>query len=110
MDELRRHAYSRSAFYRRFHRGFEDRPLAELPVLTKAELMTAFDDPNPVMFFEHKAMYRSITGAVPEQPYGIPIGKANIAPAMGICSSPSITTVLCALVVRYRAFLFMSPV
>lgn len=44
LGELRRHAYSRSPFYRRFHRGFENRPLGELPVLTKAELMTAFDE------------------------------------------------------------------
>lgn len=48
------------------------------PYDAKGLLMTAFDDPNPVMFFEHKAMYRSITGAVPEQPYGIPFGKARV--------------------------------
>lgn len=34
---------ARSPFYRRFHAGLEDRPLAELPVLTKAELMANFD-------------------------------------------------------------------
>ncbi|HRD54201.1 MAG TPA: alpha-ketoacid dehydrogenase subunit beta, partial [Flavobacteriales bacterium] len=48
------------------------------PYDAKGLLMTAFDDPNPVMFFEHKAMYRSITGAVPEQPYSIPFGKARV--------------------------------
>ncbi|MBX2973745.1 MAG: dehydrogenase E1 component subunit alpha/beta, partial [Flavobacteriales bacterium] len=48
------------------------------PYDAKGLLMTAFDDPNPVMFFEHKAMYRSITSPVPEQPYGIPFGKANV--------------------------------
>ncbi|MBK9175618.1 MAG: dehydrogenase E1 component subunit alpha/beta [Flavobacteriales bacterium] len=48
------------------------------PYDAKGLLMTAFDDPNPVMFFEHKAMYRSITGPVPEQPYCIPFGKANV--------------------------------
>ncbi|MCB9183537.1 MAG: dehydrogenase [Flavobacteriales bacterium] len=48
------------------------------PYDAKGLLMTAFDDPNPVMFFEHKAMYRSITGSVPEQPYGIPFGKARV--------------------------------
>jgi phenylacetate-coenzyme A ligase PaaK-like adenylate-forming protein len=37
--ELRRFAYERSAFYRRFHRGLEDKSLAELPVLTKAQLI-----------------------------------------------------------------------
>ncbi len=48
------------------------------PYDAKGLLMTAFDDPNPVMFFEHKAMYRSISGPVPEQPYGIPFGKARV--------------------------------
>lgn len=48
------------------------------PYDAKGLLMNAFEDPNPVMFFEHKAMYRSITGPVPEQPYSIPFGKARI--------------------------------
>ena len=48
------------------------------PYDAKGLLMTAFDDPNPVMFFEHKAMYRSISGPVPEQPYSIPFGKARV--------------------------------
>lgn len=48
------------------------------PYDAKGLLMTAFDDPNPVMFFEHKAMYRSINGRVPEQPYSIPFGKARV--------------------------------
>ena len=41
---LRRHAYAHSPFYGRFHRGLEDRPLAELPVLSKGEMMANFDD------------------------------------------------------------------
>ena len=41
---LRRYALDRSPFYRRFHSGLESRPLAELPVLTKANLMESFDD------------------------------------------------------------------
>ncbi|HUI82075.1 MAG TPA: AMP-binding protein [Bryobacteraceae bacterium] len=40
---LRLFALQRSPFYRRFHRGFEDRPLAELPILTKATMMENFD-------------------------------------------------------------------
>lgn len=44
LDALRRFAMAGSPFYRRFHRGKEDRPLAELPVLTKAELMEHFDE------------------------------------------------------------------
>ena len=39
--------------------------------------MAAFDDPNPVMYFEHKALYRSLTGSVPDEPYTVEIGKAR---------------------------------
>lgn len=44
LQELRAYAYERSPFYQRFHKGLMDRPLAELPVLTKAMLMENFDD------------------------------------------------------------------
>ena len=48
------------------------------PVDAKGLLIAAFNDPNPVLFFEHKALYRSITGDVPEQYYEIEIGKARV--------------------------------
>lgn len=41
---LRTFTYARSPFYRKFHAGLMDRPLEDLPVLTKAELMRNFDD------------------------------------------------------------------
>src|SRR5215208_5616829 len=41
---LREYAYARSPFYRRFHAGLLDRPLNELPVLTKAQVMENFDE------------------------------------------------------------------
>jgi 2-oxoisovalerate dehydrogenase E1 component len=44
----------------------------------KGLLIAAINDPNPVMFFEHKALYRSISGQVPEEYYEIEIGKARI--------------------------------
>lgn len=44
LQKLRRFAYARSPFYKAFHRGLEDRPLSELPVLTKQELMRSWDD------------------------------------------------------------------
>jgi len=44
LSELRQWAVRRSAFYRRFHAGRSDRPLTELPVLTKAVLMDHFDE------------------------------------------------------------------
>lgn len=46
------------------------------PFDAKGLLLSAFEDPNPVMFFEHKALYRSISGPVPEEYYTIEIGKA----------------------------------
>src|SRR5262249_9694204 len=44
VDRLRRFVLERSPFYRNFHRGFESRPLHELPILTKATMMEHFDD------------------------------------------------------------------
>ena len=41
-------------------------------------LNTAFNDPNPVLFFEHKALYRSIRQEVPLDYYTLPFGKASI--------------------------------
>jgi 2-oxoisovalerate dehydrogenase E1 component len=44
----------------------------------KGLLIAAINDPNPVLFFEHKALYRSITGNVPEEYYEVEIGKARL--------------------------------
>lgn len=44
LRRLREHAYAHSPFYQRFHQGMTDRPLHELPVLTKATLMEHFDE------------------------------------------------------------------
>jgi 2-oxoisovalerate dehydrogenase E1 component len=44
----------------------------------KGLLMAAVDDPNPVIFFEHKALYRSMSGNVPDDDYYVEIGKARI--------------------------------
>src|SRR5918995_4052194 len=43
LHRLREHAYARSPFYGRFHKGLADRPLDELPVLTKEMVMEDFD-------------------------------------------------------------------
>ncbi|BAV09609.1 2-oxoisovalerate dehydrogenase E1 component [Filimonas lacunae] len=43
----------------------------------KGLLIAAINDPNPVLFFEHKALYRSIAGPVPTEYYEVPIGKAR---------------------------------
>lgn len=44
----------------------------------KGLLNAAINDPNPVMFFEHKGLYRSVYGDVPENYYTLPLGKANL--------------------------------
>jgi 2-oxoisovalerate dehydrogenase E1 component len=48
------------------------------PEDAKGLLIAAFNDPNPIMFFEHKALYRSISGVVPVDYYEIEIGKAKL--------------------------------
>lgn len=48
------------------------------PEDAKGLMTAAIEDPNPVMFFEHKALYRSISGAVPEEYYNTEIGKAHL--------------------------------
>ncbi|GAA4464779.1 dehydrogenase E1 component subunit alpha/beta [Nemorincola caseinilytica] len=47
------------------------------PADAKGLINAAIQDPNPVMFFEHKGMYRGISGLVPEEYYTTPIGKAR---------------------------------
>jgi 2-oxoisovalerate dehydrogenase E1 component len=49
------------------------------PAEAKGLLIAAINDPNPVMFFEHKGLYRSVNGPVPESYYEIEIGKARTA-------------------------------
>ncbi len=44
----------------------------------KGLLIASLSDPNPVLFFEHKYLYRQQTGLVPEDPYCIEFGKASI--------------------------------
>jgi len=48
------------------------------PEDAKGLLCAALADPNPVIFFEHKALYRSVSGAVPDEYYTIEIGKARV--------------------------------
>ena len=48
------------------------------PADVKGLLNTAIDDPDPVLFLEHKKTYRLIKGEVPNGHYTIPLGKANV--------------------------------
>jgi 2-oxoisovalerate dehydrogenase E1 component len=48
------------------------------PEDAKGLLLRSFEDPNPVLFFEHKFLYRSLSGVVPKEPYTIELGEARI--------------------------------
>tara|TARA_R110002073_G_scaffold72537_1_gene177326 strand:- start:322787 stop:324763 length:1977 start_codon:yes stop_codon:yes gene_type:complete len=48
------------------------------PYDAKGLLATAIEDPNPVLFFEHKGLYRSIRQDVPTDYYTLPLGKAKL--------------------------------
>src|SRR6188472_1678366 len=48
------------------------------PYDAKGLLIAAINDPNPVMYFEHKALYRSAHGQVPGDYYEVEIGKARL--------------------------------
>jgi 2-oxoisovalerate dehydrogenase E1 component beta subunit len=48
------------------------------PEDAKGLLASAIHDPNPVLYFEHKHLYRRIKGEVPDERYETPIGKARV--------------------------------
>ena len=48
------------------------------PTDAKGLLIAAIEDPNPVLFFEHKALYRTLKEEVPDDYYTLEIGKASV--------------------------------
>jgi 2-oxoisovalerate dehydrogenase E1 component beta subunit len=48
------------------------------PYDAKGLLIAAIQDPDPVIYFEHKQLYRSVRGEVPDGTYTVPIGKATV--------------------------------
>lgn len=48
------------------------------PADAKGLLIQSIRDPNPVLFFEHKLLYRSLKGEVPDEPYEIELGQAHL--------------------------------
>ena len=51
------------------------------PYDAKGLLRSAIRDPDPVLFFEHKRMYRSVRGEVPDGEYTVPLGQAQVTRA-----------------------------
>src|SRR5206468_5285034 len=49
------------------------------PYDAKGLLLAAFEDGNPVLYLEHKLLYRSARGKVPAGYYSVPIGRARLA-------------------------------
>jgi 2-oxoisovalerate dehydrogenase E1 component len=70
------HSQSNEAWF--FHTPGLKIAYPAFPADAKGLLCQSFEDPNPVLFFEHKALYRSISGDVPDDYYTIPFGKANL--------------------------------
>jgi 2-oxoisovalerate dehydrogenase E1 component beta subunit len=66
------------------------------PADAKGLLRTAIRDDDPVLFFEHKKMYRSVRGDVPQGDYTIPLGRAEITR-----SGTQITVVAYGLMAHY---------
>jgi 2-oxoisovalerate dehydrogenase E1 component len=56
------------------------------PADAKGLLLSAFEDPNPVIFFEQKSLYRSVKEEVPEGFYTIELGKAHLVRVGEQCS------------------------
>lgn len=48
------------------------------PADAKGLLLSSLDDPNPVLYFEHKMLYRAIRGPVPADARRVPLGQANV--------------------------------
>jgi 2-oxoisovalerate dehydrogenase E1 component len=63
------------------------------PYDAKGLLLAAFDDPNPIMFFEHKAMYRSVSVSIPDDYYTVEIGKGVILYPINSNHNPKISIV-----------------
>lgn len=70
------HSQSNEAWF--FHTPGLKIAYPAFPSDAKGLLCQAFEDPNPVMFFEHKMLYRSIEEDVSEGYYALPFGKARV--------------------------------
>jgi len=84
LRRLRSHAYSHSSFYRRWHAGLEDRPLAELPVLTKERLLEAYDD----VITDPALRYRDLDAQVADGRLSLLQGRYVVVSTSGTSGQP----------------------
>ncbi len=70
------HSQSNEAWF--FHTPGLKIAYPAFPSDAKGLLLSAFEDPNPVLFFEHKGLYRSITEDISDDYYTIPFGQARL--------------------------------
>lgn len=70
------HSQSNEAWF--FHTPGLKIAYPAFPSDAKGLLLTAFEDTNPIMFFEHKALYRSVAEDVSDDYYTIPFGQAKL--------------------------------
>jgi 2-oxoisovalerate dehydrogenase E1 component len=69
------HSQSNEAWF--FHTPGLQLAYPAFPADAKGLLTTALDSGNPTLFFEHKALYRSLSGLVPAEDYALPFGVAR---------------------------------
>ncbi len=60
LARLRGHTYEHSSFYRKLHQGLEDAPLEQLPIVTKRQLMAAYDDVVTDPEIRYEALHRHL--------------------------------------------------
>jgi phenylacetate-CoA ligase len=83
----REYAYAHSPFYQRFHRGLMDRPLHELPVLTKAMMMEQFDELVTDRAVRFRDLQQHLMGAAASKPY---LDRYQILATSGSTGQPGI--------------------
>lgn len=87
LRRLRAHAYEHSPFYRQFHQGLAERPLHELPVLTKTTMMEHFDELVTDRSISLRDVRAYMQSAAEDKPY---LGRYRVNATSGSSGSPGI--------------------
>lgn len=113
LAQLRRFVYAHSPFYRKFHEGLEDRPLAELPILTKAVFMERLDELVTDRTIHQKDIEAYVHAGNPEKlfsdRYFVTASSGTSGNRMYMLSSPSEWLTTLASLVRQATWTGMKP-